>query len=127
MPPRYVDIDNTITWSPWKKRLCDNCSSLCCTLPVEVHTTDLVRMGLIHPFEMEEPAKNIAKRLKKAGIISHLNVRDSIFTLAQHSSGDCLYLNRETRRCTIYPTRPETCRNHPAIGPRPGFCPHEAR
>ncbi|MCK5516299.1 MAG: YkgJ family cysteine cluster protein, partial [Desulfobulbaceae bacterium] len=35
---------------------------------------------------------------------------------------DCLYLDQKTRRCTIYTKRPDTCRNHPQIGPRPGYC-----
>jgi hypothetical protein len=58
----------------------------------------------------------------KEGVVQHVSQRDGIFTLVQHSSGDCLYLDRESRRCTIYERRPDTCRNHPTIGPRPGFC-----
>jgi Fe-S-cluster containining protein len=37
-------------------------------------------------------------------------------------NNDCLYLDRKSRLCTIYDLRPDTCRNHPKIGPRPGFC-----
>ncbi|WP_459943772.1 YkgJ family cysteine cluster protein [Desulfocastanea catecholica] len=33
-----------------------------------------------------------------------------------------MFLDGRTRRCTIYATRPETCRNHPRVGPRPGYC-----
>ncbi|MEK6624736.1 MAG: YkgJ family cysteine cluster protein, partial [Bdellovibrionota bacterium] len=36
------------------------------------------------------------------------------------------YLNEE-RRCSIYERRPETCRNHPKIGPRPNFCPYQKK
>jgi uncharacterized protein len=120
-----VDIERTETWSPWRKKLCDNCLSLCCRLPVEVRNRDLLRMGLIDSFELDDSPKAIAKRLIKAGIVAHVNIKEAVYTLVQHSSGDCLYLNRQTRRCTIYEQRPETCRQHPTIGPRPGFCAYE--
>ncbi|WP_370448043.1 YkgJ family cysteine cluster protein [Chromobacterium violaceum] len=38
------------------------------------------------------------------------------------ANGDCLYLDAQTRRCTIYERRPNTCRNHPKVGPKPNFC-----
>jgi Fe-S-cluster containining protein len=38
------------------------------------------------------------------------------------ASGDCIFLDTGTRRCTIYRQRPETCRNHPQVGPKPGYC-----
>jgi len=124
---KVVDITRTETWVPYRKKLCDNCTSLCCTLPVEVRNSDLLRMGLIDAFELADAPKAIAKRLSKAGIIAHVNLKTAIYTLAQHSSGACLYLDRNTRGCTIYDRRPETCRNHPTIGPRPGFCAHVTR
>ena len=94
----------------------------CCTMPVEVKLSDLIRMGVVDEFETGEPAKQIAKRLMKAGLIEHFNFKNSIFTLARRSNDDCIYLDARTRRCTIYEKRPNTCRNHPQIGPRPGFC-----
>lgn len=94
-------------------------------MPVEVKLPDLVRLGLVDPFEAEhtEP-KQIAKRLAKAGAIDHFNFRHSIFTLARRANGDCGFLNSQTRRCTVYEQRPNTCRLHPQVGPRPGYCPH---
>lgn len=120
-------IARTETWVRYRKGLCDHCMAGCCQLPVEVRLPDLLRMGLIDAFEMDEPIKNIAKRLTRAGIIQHANLREGVLTLTQHSSGDCLYLDRTTRRCTIYAARPDTCRNHPVVGPRPGFCAHRKR
>lgn len=119
-----VDIERTQTWVPYRKKMCDNCRSYCCRLPVEVRNSDLLRMGLIDSFELEDPPKAIAKRLMKAGIVAHVNIKEAIYTLTQHSSGDCMYLDRTSRRCSIYEQRPETCRQHPAVGPRPGFCAH---
>ncbi len=91
-------------------------------MPVEVRLADLVRMGIVDEFEAGEPAKQIAKRLMKAGIVEHFNFKHSIFTLARRANNDCIYLDAQTRRCTIYDKRPATCRNHPQIGPRPGYC-----
>jgi uncharacterized protein len=117
-----ADIDRTETWIKYRNRLCDDCRAGCCTLPVEVTLADLVRMEVIDAFEAQEPAKVIARKLKKSGIVDHFNQRSALFTLAQLASGDCIYLDGATRRCTIYPRRPDTCRNHPTVGPRPGFC-----
>ena len=71
---------------------------------------------------MGDPPKNIAKRLQKEGIVERFNQKSGIFTLQRMSNNDCLYLDRKSRMCTIYEIRPDTCRNHPRIGPRPGYC-----
>ena len=97
-------------------------------MPVEVRIVDLVRLQLVDPFEAEHDApKQIAKRLERAGLIEHFNFKRSIFTLARRASGDCLFLDPSTRRCTVYERRPETCRRHPQVGPRPGYCPYRER
>ncbi|MEX8496351.1 YkgJ family cysteine cluster protein, partial [Leptothrix ochracea] len=36
-------------------------------------------------------------------------------------------LDAQTRRCTVYEQRPNTCRKHPQVGPKPGYCPYGAR
>src|SRR5690606_864868 len=116
-----VDLQRIETWQRYRKGMCDACKANCCRLPVEVRIEDLVRLELVSEFEAQEPLKNIARRLIKARIVAHFNHRNSIFTLSQHSSGDCLYLDRQTRRCTVYAKRPDTCRQHPQKGPRPGY------
>ena len=93
-------------------------------MPVEVKISDLVRMGAITAFEAEEPLKNLAKKLKKEGVVEHFNFKNQIFTLVRFATNDCLYLDPGSRRCVIYEIRPDTCRNHPLIGPRPGYCPY---
>ena len=123
-----VDIDRPDTWTRYRNGLCDNCVANCCTMPVEVKLPDLIRLGLVDPFEAEhEPPKQIAKRLSKAGVIEHFNFKHNIFTLSRRASGDCQYLDALTRRCTVYEQRPNTCRKHPQVGPRPGYCPHGPR
>ena len=97
-------------------------------MPVEVRLPDLVRLGLVDPFEAEHDApKQIAKRLEKAGLIDHFNFKHGIFTLARRANGDCTHLHPQTRRCTVYAQRPDTCRKHPQVGPRPGYCPYGER
>ena len=123
-----VDVDRPDTWSRYRNGLCDICMANCCTMPVEVKLPDLVRLGLVDPFEAEhEEPKQIAKRLSKAGAIAHFNFKHSIFTLSRRASGDCQYLDAVTRRCTVHEQRPNTCRKHPQVGPRPGYCPYGAR
>ena len=117
-----AELDRTETWIKYEKTMCTSCVSSCCTMPVEVRFNDLLRMGLVDEFERSEPAKNIAKRLMKEGIVERFHQKTAVYTLARHGNNDCLYLDRKSRLCTIYEQRPETCRNHPKIGPRPGYC-----
>lgn len=123
----HSDLERTSTWIKFRASLCSSCRATCCTMPVEVKLADLVRLGIVDEFELGEPPKQIAKRLQKAGIIEHFNFRNSIFTLARRSNGDCRYLDAQSRLCTVYEKRPNTCRNHPQIGPRPGYCAYQCR
>ena len=122
-----VNVDNCDTWTRYRSGLCNSCAANCCTMPVEVKLPDLVRLELVDPFEVEhEEPKTIAKRLLKAGLIEHFNFKNSIFTLSRRANGDCTNLDAKTRRCTVYEKRPNTCRLHPQVGPKPGYCPYGA-
>lgn len=124
-PISVVDVDQVSTWTRYRQSLCNTCAANCCTMPVEVKLPDLVRLGWVDPFEAEHEApKNIAKRLMKAGQVGHFNFKNGIYTLARRVNGDCLMLDAHTRRCTAYEQRPNTCRLHPQVGPRPGYCPY---
>ena len=125
MKPQLIpaaDIDRLDTWQKYRKGLCDTCNASCCTLPVEVRLDDLIRLGLVDEFERGEPLSRIAKRLQKEGVVGRFHQKSGIFTLSRMSNDDCLLLDPRSRRCTVYDRRPATCRNHPQIGPRPGFC-----
>ena len=122
-----AEIDRLDTWAKYSAPMCGSCMSSCCTLPVEVKIKDLIRIGIVDEFERGEPAKNIAKRLQKEGIVERYNQKSEIFTLQRMSNNDCLYLDRKSRLCTIYDKRPDTCRNHPKIGPRPGYCAYKPK
>ena len=122
-----IDMDDTSTWIPYNRRLCNGCRALCCTMPVEVNLADLVRMGVITAFDAEEPLKTLTRRLKKKGVVERYSTKNQVFTLVRFASGDCLYLEGTSRKCRIYEKRPDTCRNHPLVGPRPGYCPYEEK
>jgi Fe-S-cluster containining protein len=126
-PISIVDVDNCATWTRYKNGLCNTCAANCCTMPVEVKLADLVRLELVDPFEAEHEApKQIAKRLQKMGAIERFNFKNNIFTLSRRANGDCAHLDAQTRRCTVYDKRPNTCRLHPQVGPKPGYCPYGA-
>ncbi|WP_136806098.1 YkgJ family cysteine cluster protein [Desulfosediminicola flagellatus] len=118
----HSHIDEPSTWIKFTPKLCGTCNATCCKLPVEVTARDLIRMQYMDEFELEENPKTIAKRLKKEGVIEHFYPKKALFTLTRMANGDCLFLDKVTRRCTMYHQRPDTCRNHPRIGPRSGFC-----
>lgn len=122
LPSVRADINNIATWAKYSKKLCDYCTGSCCSLPVEVKASDLIRMGLMDIFELEENLKLVARRLRKQQLVDHFHSKTATFTLARRANGDCLYLDAASRRCTIYHNRPDTCRNHPQVGPRSGFC-----
>ena len=97
-------------------------------MPVEIRLPDLVRLGLVDPFEAEhEEPRLIARRLIKSRSVERYNHKDGIFTMARRANGDCQFLDAVTRRCTVYEQRPNTCRKHPQVGPKPGFCPYGRR
>ncbi len=124
-PPSIVDVERIETWSRFRAGMCDTCMANCCTMPVEVKLPDLVRLGLVDPFEAEhEDPGQIAKRLIKAKVLERFHAKSGIFTLMRRADGDCQYLDAKTRRCTVYDQRPNTCRLHPQVGPRPNHCPY---
>lgn len=130
MKPNLIaaaEIDRLDTWARYSAPMCGSCVSSCCTLPVEVKIKDLIRIGIVDEFELGDPPKNIAKRLQKEGIVERYNQKSEIFTLQRMSNNDCLYLDRKSRLCTIYEKRPDTCRNHPRVGPRPGYCAYKPK
>jgi Fe-S-cluster containining protein len=119
-----VNVDQCDTWTRYRAGLCDQCQANCCTMPLEVALSDLVRLGWVDAFEAEQvdPAR-IAKRLQKARQVERYNAKAERYTLARRADGDCINLHPVTRRCTVYEQRPDTCRLHPQQrSPRTGHC-----
>lgn len=88
-------------------------------MPVEVLFSDLVRLKLV--MEEEEP-RSVAKRLTQEKIIDRYRHATGRFTLASRVDGACVFLDQNDR-CSVYESRPETCRNFPHVSSRPGYCP----
>ncbi len=96
-PIAIVDVDRPDSWTRYRAGLCASCAANCCTMPLEVQLSDLVRLGLVDAFEAEhEEPKRIAKRLQKARLIDHFNHKHLLFTLARRADGDCQYLEAKT-------------------------------
>lgn len=121
------DVDRPSTWRPYKTGLCNGCSGGCCTMPVEVKLSDLIRLGVTDVDEAQGSIKKLAKRLIKEGVIVSYRAGTEFFMLQQKSNNDCQFLDLRTRLCTVYEKRPDTCRGFPSIGPRPGYCPASPR
>jgi len=122
MPNVPANVDDVKSWAKYRAKMCNHCKGTCCSLPVEVKADDLVRIGVMDAFELEENMKRVFKRLNKEGQVEHYHAKSETFTLARMANGDCIYLDQVQRRCIIYDRRPDTCRNHPQIGPRSGYC-----
>lgn len=120
--PQHLD-----SWSLYKKGLCDDCWGGCCTLPVEAKPSDIVRLELATAEEMEFDPAAVAHRLKKEKLIQAYNDKSEMFIIAQRAGRDCIFLHAQTRRCTVYEKRPDTCRNFPRVGPKANFCPYRPR
>ena len=108
-------------WTKYKKDLCNTCAGLCCYMPVEVNTSDLIRLNILDEFHLELSEREQIKDALKHPSIMRFTPSTEKFTLKQKPDGSCFFLNSE-KKCTQYDLRPDTCRNHPQVGPKPGFC-----
>jgi hypothetical protein len=68
-PIHTVDVDRSETWTRYRAGMCDSCQANCCTMPLEVRVRDLVRLGLVDPFEAdnEDPRPHCQAAAKGQG------------------------------------------------------------
>jgi len=124
----FADKDRPSTWKKYDASACTRCRANCCSMPVEIKASDLVRLEVASQDEVDNSVKKLAKRLKKEKIISSYREGTEFFMLTQKSNDDCYFLDSATRLCSVYEKRPDTCRQFPAqIGARVGFCPVQAK
>lgn len=123
----HMDIDRPSTWKKFTgDELCHSCRANCCTMPVEVHLEDLVRLNLVSQDDVQNmTVRKIAKKLVREKWITSYREASGLFMLTQKANRDCIFLDSKTRRCTQYAIRPGVCREFPSIGPRPTFCPYQ--
>ena len=116
-------LGDLASWTKYKKGLCETCVGSCCFMPVEVNVSDLVRLNILDEFHLVLTVREQIKDALKHPAILRYTPSTEKFTLRQKSDGSCYFLD-SNKKCKLYNQRPDTCRNHPEVGPRPGFCGH---
>ena len=87
---------------------CDKCVAYCCSIyeRVQVGVRDIRRLAAHFGITPELATARYTKLFGKERILRRR--ADRLFGQA------CMFLNQETRKCTIYNARPGTCREFPA-------------
>ncbi len=86
---------------------CDKCVAYCCSIydRVQVNARDIKRLAAHFGVTPEVATQRYTKLWGKERILRRK--ADRLFGQA------CMFLNQETRKCTIYNARPGTCREFP--------------
>ena len=87
---------------------CLRCPAYCCSYPrIPVEPADIDRLATHFGMSPEAASRKFTKKGEEPGerILRHLP--DPVYGTA------CRFLDRATRRCTIYEARPEICRTYP--------------
>ena len=89
---------------------CSKCPAYCCAIYERVQVTkrDLNRLARHLAVTVEIAEKRYTKIDRSSGERVLRRKKDTIFEEA------CMFLDRETRGCTIYHGRPGVCREYPA-------------
>ncbi len=94
---------------------CRNCPAYCCSYPrVIVTKKDLKRLARHFGISLKKARKKFTKKGEEKGERVLRHRKDHIYKSV------CRFLDRETRRCTVYDARPGICREYPG-GPRCGY------
>jgi Fe-S-cluster containining protein len=88
---------------------CSKCPAFCCSIydRVQVTKRDLNRLAKYFKVSAEVAQKRYTKIDRESGERVLRRVKDAIFERT------CMFLNQETRGCTIYHARPAVCREYP--------------
>ena len=93
-----------------KSYSCSKCPGYCCSYPeIEITKRDVAQLAK-HLGLTEEQTE--ARYTKGSRLLRHQ--KDRIFDSV------CVFLDQETRRCTVYEARPGVCREYPD-SPRCGY------
>ena len=87
---------------------CTKCPAYCCSIydRVQVTKRDVTRLAKHFGVSFETAWRRFTKRWEKERVLKR--VKDTIFPET------CMFLDQETRGCTIYHARPAVCREYPA-------------
>jgi len=87
---------------------CDRCPSYCCSYPrIPVEEADVRRLALHLGVPYETAARKFTRKGEEPGEVILRHKPDPIYGTA------CRFLDRQTRRCTVYEARPSICRTFP--------------
>jgi Fe-S-cluster containining protein len=87
---------------------CSRCPAYCCTYArIAVTPRDIKRLARHFGIGVREAKRRFTKRGEEKGEIVLRHQKDEHFGTA------CRFLDTETRRCTIYESRPTVCREFP--------------
>ncbi|HUQ32079.1 MAG TPA: YkgJ family cysteine cluster protein [Pyrinomonadaceae bacterium] len=88
---------------------CSKCPAYCCSVyeRVQVSKRDLSRLAKYFSLTPEQAARRYTKIDKSTGERVLRRKKDVIF------KETCMFLDQETRGCTIYHARPGVCRQYP--------------
>jgi Fe-S-cluster containining protein len=85
---------------------CDKCPAYCCSYErIEITRRDLQRLAKHFGLDDERAEKKLTKIAMGTRVLRHK--KDHIFNSV------CMFLDAETRRCTVYDARPGLCRTYP--------------
>ena len=89
---------------------CTKCPAYCCSVYERVQVTkrDLNRLARYFGVSVETARRRYTLVHKESGERVLRRVKDEIYPET------CMFLNQETRGCTIYHGRPAVCREYPA-------------
>jgi Fe-S-cluster containining protein len=94
---------------------CSKCPAYCCSYPeIEVSKADIARLAR-HFGVSEEVAEERFTKLEREEKVRILRHRED-----EHFTSVCMFLDRKSRSCTVYESRPHTCRGYP-YGARCGY------
>ena len=87
---------------------CTKCPAFCCSIydRVQVTKRDVTRLAKHFGVSFETAWRRFTKPWEKERVLKR--VKDTIFPET------CMFLDQETRGCTIYHARPAVCREYPA-------------
>lgn len=87
---------------------CDKCPAYCCSVYERVQVTkrDINRLAKYFGVSFETASRRYTKMYEGERVLRR--VGDEIF------EETCMFLDQETRRCSIYHGRPAVCREYPA-------------
>jgi Fe-S-cluster containining protein len=86
---------------------CNKCPAFCCTIYERVSVTekDIRRLARHFGISFETARRRYTKKWQNERVLR--KVQDTVF------EETCIFLDQERRGCSVYPARPDVCREYP--------------